>query len=452
MDDIICAVSTPFGRGGIAVIRVSGAGAPELCDKVFRTAGLPLRSTGGGRVRYGEIYSGDERVDDGCAAVFRAPHSYTGEDTVEISCHGGVLVTDRVYGAVLAAGARPAGPGEFTRRAFVNGKLDLTRAEAVIDLIDAENDDALKIASAAAGGALSRAVEELRTRLVGLIAAAYVQIDYPDEDLSGLDPAAAAQKIEEIRADLARLLDTYPAAHAVAQGVDTVICGVPNTGKSSLLNALLGRDRAIVTPIAGTTRDTVEERCAAGRVTLRLCDTAGIRDAGDEVEALGIGRAEERLASCELALAVFDRGRPLSDADRAFIALLDPAKTVIVLNKSDLDPAISAADFPGFDHVAAVSCLKGEGIDALKDQIERLFIEGELDYGVPMISNARQKAALDRADERLRAALESLRAGATTDVAGLDLELAAGAIGEADGRTVSEEVVNGIFSRFCVGK
>ena len=452
MNDVICAVSTPFGRGGIAVIRVSGEGAVELCDAVFRTGGLPLRSTPGGRVRYGGIYSGGERIDDGCAAVFRAPHSYTGEDTVEISCHGGVLVTDRVYEAVLAAGARPAGPGEFTRRAFVNGKMDLTRAEAVIDLIDAENEDALRIASASAGGALSRALEETRGELVALISAAYVQSDYPDEDLSGLTAAAAAEKIGGIRAAIAGLLATYRAGHAVTRGIDAVICGAPNVGKSSLLNALLGRDRAIVTDVAGTTRDTVEERCAVGRVMLNLCDTAGVHESDDRVEMLGMERSRRRAAECELALAVIDASRPLDADDRALLCSLDPEKTVVVLNKSDLPSAVAPADLSGFGRAVRLSCLTGEGVDELKSLIERLFVTGEIDFTRPVLTNARQKAALERADGFLAAALDALRAGATPDVAGLDLELAAGALGEADGRAVSEEVVNGIFSRFCVGK
>ncbi|MBQ7160956.1 MAG: tRNA uridine-5-carboxymethylaminomethyl(34) synthesis GTPase MnmE [Clostridia bacterium] len=452
MSDVISAVSTPFGRGGIAVVRISGDGAFAVADKFFKRAGGKTVSEMDGRtVAYGEIFFRGERIDDGCATVFRAPRSFTGEDTVEISCHGGVLVTADVYAASLEAGARPAEAGEFTRRAFVNGRLSLSEAEAVIDLIDAESEDAVKLASGGAAGALGRETEAIREKLIALISAAYVQIDYPDEDLSGLDDRGAADGIDGIIRDIDALLATYRAGHAVMRGIDTVICGSPNVGKSSLLNLLLGRDRAIVAPVAGTTRDTIEEKCAVGRVTLNLCDTAGIRESDDEVEMLGIGRTREKLENCELTIAVFDSSRPLSADDNALISLLDPAKTVIVLNKCDL-PAACPRGIPGFDRLVRLSCVTGEGADRLKEVIEGMYIDGDIDYSRATVTNARQKAALDRARSLAASAASSLAAGATADVAGMDLELAAAALGEVDGRSVSEQVVDGIFSRFCVGK
>lgn len=451
--DIISAVSTPFGKGGIAVIRISGKGSFELADKMFRPrSGSPLAGRTGGRVVYGDILYSGERIDDGCAILFRAPNSYTGEDTVEISCHGGILVTSRVYESTLLCGARPAGPGEFTRRAFLSGRMGLTQAEAVIDLIDAENEEAMRLAAAGTSGILSRQTSEMRERIVALLAEAYVQADYPDEELSDLDTAGLEASVTELIARVDRLLATYRTGHAVSDGIDTVICGRPNTGKSSLLNMLLGRERAIVTPLAGTTRDTIEERCTLGRVTLSLCDTAGIHSSDDQVEQMGIGRAREKLAGCELALAVFDMSEPLTDDDRGIIASLDPQKTVIILNKSDLEHVVTESDFEGFCHTVTLSCGQGEGLDILRETVEGMFIDGSIDYSQAVITNARQFAALSRTREYLSAALDASRSGLGADVAGLDLELAAGAVGELDGISVLNEVVDNIFSRFCVGK
>ena len=453
MNDIISAISTPFGKGGIAVIRISGSGSFELADKMFRPrSGKPLAERSGGRVVYGDILSGGERIDDGCAVLFRAPNSYTGEDTVEISCHGGVLVTSRVYESTLLCGARPAGPGEFTRRAFLSGRMGLTQAEAVIDLIDAENEEAMRLAAAGTSGILARETAAIREQIISVLAAAYVQTDYPDEELSDLDTIGLENSIEELIRRTSALAATYRTGHAVSAGIDTVICGRPNTGKSSLLNMLLGRERAIVTSVAGTTRDTIEEKCTLGRVTLALCDTAGIHHSDDTVERMGIDRAREKLAECELALAVFDISEPLCDDDRDIIASLDPQKTVIILNKSDLKNVLTAADFASFPRVLAISCEDHHGLDELRATVEEMFIDGSIDYSKAVITNSRQHAAVTRALEYLGSALEASRSGLTSDMAGLDLELAAGAIGELDGLTVLGEVVDGIFSRFCVGK
>ncbi len=452
-NDIISAVSTPFGKGGIAVIRISGDGCFELADRMFRPkSGKPLSGRTGGRVVYGDILYSGQRIDDGCATLFRAPNSYTGQDTVEISCHGGILVTSRVYESTLLCGARPADPGEFTRRAFLSGRMGLTQAEAVIDLIDAENEEAMRLAAAGTSGILAREASAIRERIIALLAEAYVLTDYPDEELSDLDSDSLKKGITDLIAAADKLLATYRTGHAVADGIDTVICGRPNTGKSSLLNALLGRERAIVTSVAGTTRDTIEEKCTLGRVTLALCDTAGIHQSDDQVEKMGIDRARERLSACELALAVFDMSEALTDDDRAIIASLDPEKSVIVLNKSDLTHITTAADFVGFAHIVTLSCESGEGIDSLRDTVEAMFIDGAIDYTQAVITNARQFAALKRAREYLTAALEAVNSGMSADMAGLDLELAAGAVGELDGISVLTEVVDTIFARFCVGK
>lgn len=452
MNNVISAISTPFGRGGIAVVRVSGDGALDVADGMFRPrSGVKVSTMAGGTVAYGDIVYDGRRIDDGCVTVFRAPRSYTGEDTVEISCHGGVLVTERVYEATLQCGARPAEAGEFTRRAFVAGKIGLTEAEAVMDLIDAETDDAMRLASGLTAGALGREIAALREMLIELISAAYVQIDYPDEDLSGLTADQAERKTADLLCRIETLISTYKAGHAVMHGVDTVICGTPNTGKSSLLNVLLGRDRAIVTSVAGTTRDTIEERCQVGRVTLNLCDTAGVHESDDEVERLGIERSRARIGECELALAVIDLSRGVEAQDAELLEMLDPAKTLIVLNKCDI-AAAENVDVTRFKRIHRISCATGEGVDQLKNAIEEMFIEGDFDDTKPIVTNARQKIALTRARDGVAAALDALRSGATPDVAGMDLEIAAAALGEADGAEVSSDVVNGIFSRFCVGK
>lgn len=453
MNDIISAVSTPFGKGGIAVIRISGKGSFELADRMFRPgSGKPLAGRQGGRVVYGDILFDGERIDDGCAILFRAPNSYTGEDTVEISCHGGILVTSKVYESTLLCGARPAEAGEFTRRAFLSGRMGLTQAEAVIDLIDAETEEAVRLAANGTSGKLGREAAELRERIVALLAEAYVLTDYPDEELSDLTTDKLTDEIKSIAAAADRLLATYKTGHAVADGIDTVICGRPNTGKSSLLNALLGRDRAIVTSIAGTTRDTIEEKCSLGRVTLNLCDTAGIHQSEDSVELMGIDRARQKLSEAELALAVFDISAPLTDDDRDILCALDPHKAVIVLNKSDLHPCLTIDDFAQFPHVAVISCEKKEGLDALRVTVEEMFIDGEIDYSRAVLTNARQHAALSSARRYLDAALDAIESGFGADTAGLDLELAAGAVGELDGISVLTEVVDTIFARFCVGK
>lgn len=453
MNDIISAVSTPFGKGGIAVIRISGEGSFALADKMFRPKrGKPLSERTGGRVVYGDILYDGRVIDDGCATLFRAPNSYTGEDTVEISCHGGILVTSKVYESTLLCGARPAEAGEFTRRAFLSGRMGLTQAEAVIDLIDAETEEAMRLASSGTSGVLAREAAAMRERIVALLAEAYVLTDYPDEELSDLDSDKLKQGIEEIVASADRLLATYKTGHAISDGINTVICGRPNTGKSSLLNSLLGRERAIVTSVAGTTRDTIEEKCSLGRVTLNLCDTAGIHHSEDRVERMGIDRAREKLAEAELALAVFDISSPLTADDRDIIAALDRQKTVVVLNKSDLAPVLTKEDFTEFPHVAVVSCEHKEGLDSLRETVESMFIEGEIDYSRAVLTNARQYAALSSARKYLAAALEAAESGLSADMAGLDLELAAGAVGELDGISVLTEVVDTIFARFCVGK
>ncbi len=454
MSSVISAVSTPFGKGGIAVIRISGTDAIEVASTIFKPAnGKSLTQVAANTAVYGSILYEGKEIDDGIATVFRGPASFTGEDTVELSCHGGIMLTEQVLRSTYLAGAQPAEAGEFTKRAFCNGKLSLSEAEAVIDLIDAETTEQIKLAHSHAKGVLAREIEEIRALVLSLLSEVYVFIDYPDEDLSDVSSNEALEKTYEVRRRISKLCSTYDQGKAVRQGIPTVICGKPNTGKSSLLNALSGTQRAIVTSVAGTTRDTVEERVNLGKIILALCDTAGIHETRDEVELLGIDRSIEKIESADLSLLVIDASKPLDQDDMTVIEKQDPNKTVVILNKSDLGALLSKEDFPTFKFAISVSCETGEGIDQLREMIESLFIKEDIDYNSgAVIANHRQFAALLRANEAVERALATLNAGHTPDVAGMELELALSALSEVDSRTVSEDIVNTIFSRFCIGK
>ncbi len=462
MTDTIAAISTPYGKGGIAVIRISGDEAIAIAGRVFRPAGgRPLTEIEGGRIVYGAIHApgkGDTYgrvLDDGMAAVLRAPRSYTGEDTVEISCHGGILLTAEVLSAILTAGARPAEAGEFTRRAFVAGKLSLTEAEAVIHLIDAQSEEALKLARSHTAGRLKSRLAEFYERLRTLISTAYVYADYPDEDLTDLTAGEMQEALSALLCEMQGLSATYSVGHAISEGIAAVIVGRPNTGKSSILNRLLGRDRAIVSDIAGTTRDTIEETLQMGKITLRLTDTAGLRASDDPIEQMGVERSLVALERAELILAVFDGAAPLGQEDLDLLGRLSAytVPKIALLNKSDLSDGTVCGLPDGFVAICPLSAKTGEGMDGLRSAIESLYITGEIDYdNTAILANARQKGALDRAIAGIARGLEALSAGFTPDIVGMDLEEAMASLSEADGRAVSADIVDAIFHRFCVGK
>lgn len=457
LNDTIAAISTPHGRGGIAVIRISGENAVDVAASMFRPKnGKPLAAMSANTAVYGGIYHLGTQIDDGIATLFRAPHSFTGEDTVEISCHGGLLLAQMTLEAAFIGGSRQADAGEFTRRAFTSGKLDLSRAEAIIGLIDAESEEKIKLSAAQSRGVLSRKIEAIRASLTAAAASVYAFIDFPDEDMTDMSPAELREHLSDILGGMQHLAKTYRTGRAIAEGIPTVIAGKPNTGKSSLLNLLLGEDRAIVSPIAGTTRDTVEETAVAGRVLLRLCDTAGIHDTKDEVELLGIGRAEAKLESAALILAVFDGSTSPDAQDEAFLKSLDgiKAEVIAVINKADLPVHDDIARIKArFSHTVSVSCVSGEGIEELTAEIERLFVDGVIDYdNEAVITNARQFAALCNACNCVADSVAALDSGMTQDIAGMDIEAALVRLGELDGRTVAEGIVDDIFHRFCVGK
>lgn len=482
-DRTIAAISTPRGKGGIAVIRISGDDAVSTAEQMFRPrSGASLSAQPSNRSVYGDILYRGEVIDDGLAVIFRAPHSYTGEDTVEISCHGGILLADKVLESAFLSGAAQAEAGEFTRRAFLSGRLGLSQAEAVIDLIDARSDSQIELALGSREGRLSESIGELYSRLSDLISSIYVDIDYPEEGLSGLGEGEVEARMRELRSELASLASTYRLGSAVGEGIPVCIVGKPNTGKSSLLNLLLGDDRAIVTSVAGTTRDVIEETLNVGRIMLRISDTAGIRDSENEVEQLGIERSKKKLSGAQLCLAVLDGSRPADGEDFELLRLLEEFRArggelLTVVNKLDLCENIQAVNGPcegdapentlpdipikpflseNADLLGAPVCISaatGAGKQALLDRITALYDDGKIDLrGDAVVSNSRQYADICTAVHNIDEALAALAVGMTEDVAGTDLELALSALGSVDGRTVTEDVVNGIFSRFCVGK
>ncbi len=458
--ETIAAISTPYGRGGIAVVRISGDRAIEICDGVFRPFDKkPLSEHKARLAVYGEVIYKGEVVDDGIATIFLSPASYTGEDTVEISFHGGIKLAETVLKAILAAGAVPAEAGEYTKRAFLSGKLTLSQAESVINLIDAETEEQIKLASSHRRGALSVAADSVYNDIMGLVSSSYAYIDYPDEDLTDVEIGDYKARLIKIHAELERLEKSYDTGRAVSEGIKTVIVGKPNAGKSSLLNAMLGEERAIVTDIAGTTRDVIEETVRLERIVLRISDTAGIRDTDDVIEKIGVDLAKDRISGAELVFAVFDATSPLDKEDRDLVSYIKEAaenkKVVAVINKTDEDICAEAVKEleESFEHSIKISAKNGDGVNSLFELAESFYINGEIDYNTSaVIANARQHSAVMRAKESVANALAALESGFTQDIAGMDLEMALSAISELDSRSVGEDVVKQIFGRFCVGK
>ena len=463
MSELIAAISTPPVPSAIGVLRLSGPGAAACADRVFRArSGRPLTQTPDRQLVYGSLLDrAGNVIDQVLATVSRAPHSYTGEDTAELQCHGAPVVLSMALEALYAAGARPARPGEFTQRAFLNGKLDLTQAEAVADLLEAETPQAARTAAGQLTGALSRRVEGIYDGLVDLLAHFHAVLDYPDEDIDPFRVQEIGEAMGRAERGLKELLATYDRGKFLTRGVPCAIVGLPNAGKSSLLNALLGYQRAIVTDIPGTTRDTVEERCVVGGVLLRLIDTAGLRDTDDPVEKLGVERSRAALAGAELALVLVDGSEAGEDPNRlaAERSLWEEAvarcpRAVLVFTKSDL-PHGWERGFPFLGEGTPevwLSARTGAGLEALGEVVARLFPQGDGGEAGSMLTHARQAQAAQAALAALQEAGVGLRAGVTPDAVLTDVESALESLGELTGRTVREDVVARIFSRFCVGK
>ena len=456
--DTIAAVSTPYGKGGVALIRISGADARAIADRIFAPAcGHLLSSLPHGKMVYGEIrMPTGESVDDGMAVAFCAPHSFTGEDTVELTCHGGILITQKVLQAVLLAGARAAEAGEFTRRSYINGKMRLSEAEALGNLLESKSDSQLTLARSGMKGRLADRTESLYKSLREVLTSVLAVIDFPDEDLSEMSREEITDACANVLDGIRKLANTYGTGRAITEGISTVICGKTNAGKSSVYNRILGYDAAIVTDIEGTTRDVLRETATLGKTLLNLCDTAGLRQTDDQVESIGIERTRLEMERAGLILAVFDSSRNLSDED---IALADEVAAtgipaVALLNKSDCETAMDMTPIlQKFAHTVTVSAQTGLGFDVLGEVIDNLFIDGSLDVSQDaVVTGARQYAALALATDELGAALTDLRAGIPMDLCCVGIEQALSSLGEVDGRELGEEIVSEIFSRFCVGK
>ena len=453
MSQVIAAVSTGNQVSAIGILRLTGDGCAEIAGKVFTlNNGMPLQDAPNRKLMLGTLQDTQGRVIDQCMAVYtRAPHSYTGEDTVEIQCHGSPAVLAEGLNALFAAGAAPAKRGEFTKRAFMNGQLDLTQAEAVIDLIEAETADAAANAAGQVGGRLVKTLSPIYEDLTDLCSHFHAVLDYPDEDIEdfGLDKYAAS--LRSNAKALYALLQTYGQGRILRQGVAAAIVGKPNVGKSSLLNALAGYDRVIVTEIAGTTRDTVEETVMLGSTRLRLIDTAGIRETEDKIEAIGVERSKAAVENADLVLFVCDGSKPLSDEDREVINVcLDAENAIALINKSDLGSAVEPSDLP-FMQVIHISTKTGEGLELLADAVDVMFAN-ETPCDGSILTNPRQFDAIRRAYEAMLSALQGLKLGLTPDAVLTDVEAAMEAMGEVTGGTVREDITARIFERFCVGK
>lgn len=455
MPDTIAAIATPQLPSAIGILRLSGPDTRRILDVVFSPAhGGPVSGQAPRRMVLGDLHDRQGRIIDSALAVlFPGPHSYTGEDCAEIHCHGSPVVLNEGLDALFSQGARQARGGEFTQRAFLNGRMDLIQAEAVADLIDAESPAAARNAVGQLEGRLSRGVGEIYDGLMEVVSRFYAVVDYPDEDIDPLTQGQLAQTLARSETALETLLATFRRGQLLRQGVPAVILGKPNAGKSSLLNALLGYDRAIVTDVAGTTRDTVEEKVQVGHVLLRLCDTAGLRDTGDAVERLGVQRTRDAARQAALALLVLDGSRPLTEADREAMALARQVPNLLVaVNKADLPRAVDIGRLADdFDNVVSLSARSGQGVDVLCDAIQALYPAGEGRPG-ELLTNARQADAVSRALAAVRSARGALRTGMTPDVVLTDAETALEALGELNGKHIRDDLIQTIFSRFCVGK
>ena len=455
--DTIAAISSAAGNSGIGIIRVSGDEAIEVVDKIFRPANKnkKLANVESHTVHYGHIMDGDKTLDQVLVIVMKNPHSYTGEDTVEIDCHGGMLILKKVLDLVLKNGARTAEPGEFTKRSFLNGRIDLSQAEAVMDLINSKNDFALNSSIEQLKGGVSDAIKDIRKDIIYHIAFIESALDDPEHiSLDGYDEEITEMLNENID-KISKLVNSFDNGRIMKEGIKTVILGKPNAGKSSLLNLMLGEDRAIVTDIEGTTRDTLEENINFNGLSLKIIDTAGIRDTEDLVERIGVNKAKEIAKEGDLIIYVVDGSRELDDNDREIIKLINDKQAIILVNKSDMDTVINIDELKKDSNrdVILFSAKNGEGMDQLEEEIRNMFYSGKVTYNDQVyITNARHKEALENALESLKQVKNSVDAGMPEDFYSIDLMDAYTDLGLIIGESVEDDLVNEIFSKFCMGK
>ena len=456
--DTICAIATPIGEGGVAIIRISGEKSLEIADKIFVGKNKKdLKDMKTYTMRYGNIVDIDteEIIDDVILSYMKAPRSYTGENVIEVNCHGGVVATNRVLNQIVKAGARLAEPGEFTKRAFLNGRIDLSQAEATMDIIKAKTELSMKSAIMQSRGALSKEIGELRKYLLNVLALIEYAVDFTEDDEDIVDDNLVAQIKDGINKTLSRinsLLKNADEGKIIRDGLNLVIVGKPNVGKSSLLNSLLREKRAIVTDIPGTTRDIIEEYINLDGIPIRITDTAGIRDTEDTVEKIGVERSKEKIEEADLVILMLDTSRELDDEDKVIIDSLRDKKYLALLNKVDLECKLSKEFIDSLDRKIEISAKTGFGIENLKEEIKNLFFNGEIDSESLIISNTRHKQALYRSLENCNLALEKLNLNEYLDLISIYVTSAMKALGEITGDELEEDLLNKIFSEFCVGK
>lgn len=454
INSTIAAISTAQGEGGIGVIRISGDDAINIADKVFiNINGRKLADMKGYTAAFGKIVSDGEEIDEAVALVYRNPHSYTGEDVVELSCHGGIFVTKQVLRAVLNSGAVAAQAGEFTKRAFLNGKIDLTEAESVMDIISAKSRGAARAALCVKDGVLRRKIDKVKNDLLTQAAHLSAWADYPEDDIAEVDDNELCETCRNSINMLENLLATYDCGQAVKQGIDTVIAGRPNVGKSTLMNLLSGCEKSIVTDIPGTTRDIVEDTVLVGDVILQLSDTAGLRQTDDTVEKIGVDRAKRRLEQCGLLLAVFDNSSCLTDDDIELLNAAENLPCIAIINKTDLENKLDVEKISEkIKHIIYTSAINGEGSDELRKTIEKVAGVAEFNPSEGILSNERQRAAVVNALKSIKEAESAVKSGFTYDAVTVSLEDAVSELLSLTGESTSEEVIDRVFHNFCVGK
>ena len=455
--DTIAAIATASGNSGIGIIRVSGDEAIEIVDKIFKSVNSDkkLVNVKSHTINYGHIVDNDKVIDEVLVSVMNGPHSYTGEDVVEINCHGGMIVIRKILEIVLKNGARTAEPGEFTKRAFLNGRMDLSQAEVVMDVINAKNEFALSSSIEQLNGRVSEKIKSLREKIIYNIAFIESALDDPEHISIDGYSEKLSKILEEVNGELSRLINNFDNGRIVKEGVKTVILGKPNAGKSSLLNLLLGEERAIVTDIEGTTRDTLEESINLNGVFLNLIDTAGIRDSEDVVEQIGVNKAKELAEKSDLVIFVADASKELDENDKEIINLIKDKQAIVLLNKSDLGTIINEKNVSEFDNkpVITFSAKTGDGLDELENKIRNLFYEGKVKYNDELyITNARQKESLINAKNSIEEVIKSVENDMPEDFYSIDLMDAYTYLGQIIGESVEDDLVNEIFSKFCMGK
>ncbi len=450
----IAAISTGQAAGGIGVVRISGENALSVADRIFKTvSGIKLEKLSGYKAAFGKVFFEEKCVDEAIALVFKAPKSYTGEDVVEISCHGGLLVTKQVLRAALANGAVPAEAGEFTKRAFLNGKMDLTRAESVMNIISAKSEQAKSAALNTLDGALYKKISEISLSLKKIAAQMAAWVDYPDEEIDDLSDDKLKETLLTAKAELEKLIKSFDVGQIIIEGVETAIVGKPNVGKSTLMNLLSGCEKSIVTSVAGTTRDIVEETVTLGNNVLRLADTAGLHDTEDTVEKIGVDRTRQKLDRASLVLAVFDSSTEVDDEDMEIIKMCNGKNAVAIINKTDLNTNFNAEKInKNFENVVYLSAKDRNGIQELEKAIEKVLGTADFDTSAATLMNERQLACCKAALQSIDEAISALEIGMTRDALNVNIDVAVESLDTLTGEKATESVVNEIFSQFCVGK